>query len=144
MPDRTSLGSIVGTVSADMVDDRGHMNFLAYQAEADRATANFWESVNVEIDALTFVTLETHVCYFSELLYGDSYEIRSFLVAYDKKRFIVSDWIERHSVLVCRVDVLAICFDPHSRRAAAFSEKTRAQLQTLLQPMHTLLTLNRL
>ena len=115
------------TVQPDWLDALDHVNFLEYQRAADKALDHFWIAVGGElaapgVTALSVVIVETHVRYLLELRLGDSIQIRTRIVGFDRRRIHLEHMVMRGADVSCVIQVLGLAFDTVSRTASHWPE----------------------
>ena len=125
-----------GRVSEQMIDAVGHVNFLEYHRLAEAATAQFWNDITGQRDLLdegrmTWILLEAHVTYRSEMRLFDEYHVQMALVAYDAKRFHILHRIRRDGGDACILETMGACFDEKTRRMAHFASASLGRLAEL-------------
>ena len=110
------------TVQPDWLDALNHVYFLEYQRAADKATDQFWIAVggmpaSSAETTLSVAIVETHVRYLRELRLGDAIEIRTRIVAFDRRRIHLEHAVMRSAESSCVINVLALAFDLATRTA---------------------------
>lgn len=121
------------------IDEFGHVNHIAYLTIADHADWAFWNWINWPqgtVDSRSgheCVVVEKHACYLRELLLGTPIVLKTQLLDFDDKRYILFQniWNAREDVLAATVETKLLGFNLNLRRAESWSSTVLERLQKI-------------
>lgn len=128
------------TVRPEWIDGNGHLNLAYYILLFDEATDALWQSLGLgdAFRATGFGTfaVETHTLYRAELIEHEAVSIGSIVLGADGKRLHVAHEMRRvrDGVVSAQQELLYLCVNLGTRRAAAWPEPMTATLTSRLGP----------
>lgn len=132
-------------VLPDWVDHNGHMNLAYYVLAFDKATDNFYDSLEIGLDYRarensSMFTLGVNVDYMREIFEDDEVRITTQLLACDNKRlrYIHSMYEGADPRAVALNECLAVHVDMDSRKSCPFPKVTRRRIDIMLSKHLTL------
>ncbi len=132
-------------VSAEWIDEYGHMNMAHYLTICDIANWAFWNWVNAPDqtmetrDGHEYIIVENHVTYSGELAEGDAFTIETQLTDLDEKRFILFHRVrDAEGGLSATNEVKMLGFNLTSRRPEAW-QPTVAEHLAQVRAVHSAL-----
>ncbi len=134
----TPLESYRGQVLPEWIDFNGHMNVAYYVLAFDQATEaacdyfRLDETYRKTSQCSTF-TLELHVNYHREILEGETFQVKSYLLGADAKRIhLFHEMYHAGSdELVATNENMMIHIDMQARRSTPFPAELRVWLETV-------------
>ncbi len=128
------------TVLPEWVDYNGHMNLAFYVLVFDKATDNFYDSLDIGLDYRakmnsSMFTLGINVDYMREVFEGDDVRVSTQLLECDDKRmrYIHYMYEGKGPEPVAMNECFAVHVDMDKRKSAAFPEQTRQRIDAALQ-----------
>lgn len=128
------------TVLPEWVDYNGHMNLAFYVLAFDKATDNFYDSLDIGLDYRakmnsSMFTLGINVDYMREVFDGDELRITTQLLDCDDKRmrYIHYMYEGEDARPVAANECFAMHVDMEHRKSAAFPTLTRQRIDAALQ-----------
>ncbi|MBV1931019.1 MAG: thioesterase family protein [Porticoccaceae bacterium] len=134
------LVETIMTVLPEWVDYNGHMNLAFYVLAFDKATDNFYDSLDIGLDYRakmnsSMFTLGINVDYMREVFDGDEVRITTQLLDCDDKRmrYIHYMYEGEDSNPVAMNECFAVHVDMEKRKSAAFPASTRQRIDAALE-----------
>ena len=128
------------TVLPEWVDYNGHMNLAFYVLAFDKATDNFYDSLDIGLDYRakmnsSMFTLGINVDYMREVFDGNDVRITTQLLDCDDKRmrYIHYMYEGEDSKPVAINECFAVHVDMEIRKSAPFPAETLKRIHTVLQ-----------
>jgi acyl-CoA thioester hydrolase len=137
-------------VQADWIDYNGHMNVAFYVLAFDKATDEFFNSVDIGIDYMkredkSFFVLETHVNYIGEVKLDDPLRFTFQLIDSDPKRlhYYLEMYHGEEGYLAATSEQLGIHVNMTSRKTEPMSDIVQQKLEAIQQAHNQLPTPDR-
>ncbi|MEQ8444055.1 MAG: thioesterase family protein [Alphaproteobacteria bacterium] len=137
-----------GTVYPDDCDHMGHMNVAAYVRKFDEATWALWSGVGMTAkrmlgDGVGLAALESKFTYHKELFPGDSFVVRSRILARSAKTARFHHRLYRLEeadgglieTLASTCTYTVACLDRDAHRARPWPEDVAARADAVLTPL---------
>ncbi len=129
------LAETTMTVLPEWMDHNGHMNLAFYVLAFDKATDNFYDSLNIGLDYRakmnsSMFTLGINVDYIREVFEGDALRITTQLLDCDYKRmrYIHYMYEGEDKQPVAMNECFAVHVDMEKRKSVAFPALTRQRI----------------
>ena len=127
------------TVQKDWIDYNGHMNVAYYTLAFDKAFDDFlenWVGIGESYVARSNygpMALQTQICYLGELLEGEAFNVRVWMIDCDEKRmhFFGQMIAEKDGAIAATYESLGMNVDLEARRGAPYPEWARARMERL-------------
>ena len=125
-------------VQADWVDYNGHLRDAYYLLICSFATDGLMDAIGLDEagrarSGHTLYTLECHLNFLAEVKLGSELQVRTQLLAHDRKRLHIHHWLERcdDGQLVAESEQMLMNVDTASGRGAPFDAEVERRVNAL-------------